>query len=296
MCLNRELDRMQTLEKLTERFWYQTPVSETDRPILGAVVGNELTLMIDSGNSENHAESFLDELRKKCIKGPSLVVITHWHWDHIFGLPALNIPSISSAETKTKMQELLPFSWSDEDLDERVKKGIEIEFCAEAIKKEFPDHRNINIKLPTITFHQKLEIDLGGVTCVLQHVGGDHTTDSIIVYIKEEKVLFLSDCLYANMYAPKNNYTVNRTLNLLNQLESFDADFYIFSHWKAATKEEFQTETSMLRSFANLTKKFEGNQQAIEEEYKVQVKRELTEDERETLQFFVNGFSLNLHK
>ncbi len=296
MCLNRELDRMQTLEKLTERFWYQTPVSETDRPILGAVVGNELTLMIDSGNSENHAESFLDELRKKCIKGPSLVVITHWHWDHIFGLPALNIPSISSAETKTKMQELLPFSWSDEDLDERVKKGIEIEFCAEAIKKEFPDHRNINIKLPTITFHQKLEINLGGVTCVLQHVGGDHTTDSIIVYIKEEKVLFLSDCLYANMYAPKNNYTVNRTLNLLNQLESFDADFYIFSHWKAATKEEFQTETSMLRSFANLTKKFEGNQQAIEEEYKVQVKRELTEDERETLQFFVNGFSLNLHK
>ena len=34
-----------------------TPVSETDRPILGMVVEKK-TLMIDAGNSEEHAQLF----------------------------------------------------------------------------------------------------------------------------------------------------------------------------------------------------------------------------------------------
>lgn len=46
---------MQTLEKINNRCWYQTPVSETDRPILGVVVGDNRLLMIDAVNSEAHA-------------------------------------------------------------------------------------------------------------------------------------------------------------------------------------------------------------------------------------------------
>lgn len=284
---------MQTLEKLTTRFWYQTPVSETDRPILGAVVGDDRTLMIDAGNSEDHAHYFLEELKKNSIPDPSLIVLTHWHWDHIFGLSALNIPSIASSMTKTKMEEMLPYSWCDAALVERVEQGIEIEFCAEAIKKEFPKHRNIHIKLPTVTFYEKMEIDLGGVTCTLQHVGGDHTSDSIVVYIKEEKILFLADCMYANMYAPKNNYTAEKVLRLLDLVESYDAEYYIFSHWKPATKQEFEREASLLRNLATLTQKHKGNSQGITEEYREETGRELTEDEMETIQFFVNGYELN---
>lgn len=284
---------MQTLKKLSERFWYQTPVSETDRPILGAVVGNDLTLMIDAGNSEGHATYFLEELSKNGIPRPSLAVITHWHWDHIFGLSALGFPSISSKETMTKMKELIPFDWTDEALDDRVKQGIEIEFCAAAIKQEFQEHRDIHIKLPTVTFDVKLEIDLGGVTCILQHVGGDHSPDSIVVYIKEEKILFLSDCIYANMYAPKNNYTVLNTLRLLDILDTFDAETYILSHWKPVTKQEYQQEVITLRSIAKLTEKFKGKKQAITEAYIEQISRELNEDELETIEFFVNGYELN---
>lgn len=287
---------MRTFEKITNRFWYQTPVSETDRPILGAVIGDRMTLMIDAGNSKAHASYFLSELEKHHIQAPNMVVLTHWHWDHIFGLPALDILSISSSRTKAEMQKLKPFQWTDEALDERVKSGVEIEFCASAIKKEFGSNRDIKIKLPDITFEKRLEIDLGGVTCELQHVGGDHSADSIVVFIKEEKILFLGDAIYANLYAEKWNFTAERMLKLLDSIEKFDADTYILSHWKALSRPEYMQEAELLRKAAQLTMQLNGEKAEIKKAYRAYKNRELNENELEAIEYYVNGYELEQKK
>jgi glyoxylase-like metal-dependent hydrolase (beta-lactamase superfamily II) len=282
---------MHSINKIGNSFWYITPVSLTDRPILGMVVGKEKTLMIDAGNSEDHANYFLKELLKKGVPNPDMVVLTHWHWDHIFGLSAFpKIVSIASKETKQEMEKLVPLSWSDEALDERVREGSEIEFCAKAIKEEFPDHRDITIVLPDLTFEKRVEIDLGGVTCVVQHVGGDHAADSVVVYVKEEKILFLGDCIYPDIFSEKQNYTIKETMRLLNELEAFDAETYILSHQRAISKAEFNKEAAKLRTIAKYTDSCLGDQQKIIEEYEKHVKRELTEDEIETIADFVNGY------
>ncbi|MBN8199814.1 MBL fold metallo-hydrolase [Bacillus sp. NTK034] len=285
---------MQTFEKLNRRVWYQTPVSETDRPILGAVVGDRMTMMIDAGNSEAHAQLFLSELEKQRIPSPTMVVLTHWHWDHIFGLPALDIPSVASCLTKAEMEKLIPYRWTDDALDERVESGAEIEFCANAIKKEYGKDRSIKIKLPDITFEKKLEIDLGGVTCQLQQVGGDHSSDSVVVYIKEEKILFLGDAIYANLYASKWNYTADRVLQLMDALDQFDADTYILSHGTAISKSEYQEEAALMRKSAQLTKEFEGQMEEMKNAYQSYVNRELNDNELETIQYFANGYDLQI--
>jgi hypothetical protein len=53
---------MQEIKKIGKSFWYMTPVSVTDRPILAMVQGDSGTLMMDAGNSEAHARLFLDML------------------------------------------------------------------------------------------------------------------------------------------------------------------------------------------------------------------------------------------
>ncbi len=181
---------MQTLEKLSNRLFYLPPYKKTDRPILAAVVGDNQTLLIDAGNSSSHAKLFKEQLASYHIFG-DMVALTHWHWDHVFGLSEMDMSSITNFMTYDKIKELQELSWEDKKLDERVKAGIEIPFCADAIKLELGRKREITIPDPTIIFEKQIKLNLGGVTCIMEHVGGDHSTDSNLLYIPGKKRYFL---------------------------------------------------------------------------------------------------------
>jgi glyoxylase-like metal-dependent hydrolase (beta-lactamase superfamily II) len=233
-------------------------------------------------------------LKEQNISNPDFVALTHWHWDHIFGLPVLqNALSIAHFETKKEMNTLVSYEWSDEALDARVKEGTEIEFCADCIKKEFSEKpRNIQILPPSLTFQKQLELDLGDVTCVLEHVGGDHSHDSVVIYIKEEKILFLGDCIYADIFSAKRNYTTKRTFKLIQELEKFDAETYILSHGEAIDRTEFLEEINLLKTVGTYTETYKGDAEKIKVAYKQELDRELNEDELETITYFVNGYEM----
>ena len=92
--------------------------------------------MIDAGNSEEHAQLFLEMLKEKNVSNPDFVALTHWHWDHIFGLSVLqNALTISHAETKKEMQAIVSYEWTDEALDARVKRVRKLHFVRIASKR-----------------------------------------------------------------------------------------------------------------------------------------------------------------
>ena len=280
---------MQHFKQLTSRIWYQTPVSETDRPILAVVRGEKHQLMIDAGNSSAHAALFLEEMKKHNLGSPDLLALTHWHWDHIFGMKHLGLPSIATKQTITHMKEMQPYAWTDEALQERMDQGIEIPFCADAIKLEFGATRDIEVVLPTISFEGQLELDLGGVQCQLIEVDNDHSPGSLLVYIPEERVVFLGDAMYADIFSPKWNYTVKRTTRLLAALDRLEVDYYIWSHGEAMPKSEFEEEINMLHRAIRVTEATRGRLKDMRTLYAEETGRPLTEDETETLIYFANG-------
>lgn len=87
------------LTRLTDRVFYLPNDDSTDRPLLGLVTGDRCSLVVDSGNSPAHAGEFLRHVAGMNVPPPRYLAITHWHWDHVFGISTMNLTTITSHQT-----------------------------------------------------------------------------------------------------------------------------------------------------------------------------------------------------
>ena len=232
--------------------WY-TPDDRTDRPALGAIHGSDATLIVEGGSSVAHLSAFLSELAARGRPPFVAIALTHWHWDHTFGSAALDVPVISHRDTAAELAIQAAYDWSDEALDERVRDGREIAFCAEMMRLELGDRANLRIVVPTVTFTSEHVIDVGGAHAVIRHVGGDHAQDSSVVYVPEDRVLFLGDCLYQRLYAPEPFLTVAGIRKLLGALAEFKVEAAVESHCaEVADAQSYAYRLSTLKEAADI--------------------------------------------
>lgn len=220
------------IKKLSDRIFYMEQNDETDRPSLGLICGNKYSLIVDSGNSPKHAKEFLSELNSMNIPPVKYLVLTHWHWDHIFGIKEMNLITIAHENTKEKLDEMKKLKWDDKSLENHIIEKKFAEFAVNCIKKEMPEKERNNLIIGDldITFNDSIEIDLGGVTCIVKVIGGDHSDDTSIIYVPEEKTLFLGDCIYGNMYNDTYGYTIEKLFPMIEKIEKYDAEHHILSH------------------------------------------------------------------
>lgn len=276
------------LKKLANRVYYMPHYSETDRPALGLIYGDTFSLIVDSGNSPAHARDFLNQVKKMDIPPVKFVVITHWHWDHIFGIKTMGLLTISHDETKKKVDYLKTLKWDDASLDARVETGEEIEFCQDMIKREMPNRDHLELKVPDLTFTNKIEIDLGGMNCVVEHVGGVHAQDSSIIYIPDEKVMFLGDCIYQDFYSGEWSYDLEELVTLLDKIKKYDVDIYVTGHQNPHTREEMWRFFDDLTSIGEIVDKEVSVDKAVTTFTEVR-KETPNEEQLEHIQNFVSG-------
>jgi glyoxylase-like metal-dependent hydrolase (beta-lactamase superfamily II) len=240
------------LNQLNERVFWSSPDQRTDRPVIGAVVGDFLTLIVDAGNSVAHAGAFLHALSRRGVPPPRLLFFTHSHWDHVFGASAFEgVAFIAHASCASKIRDMSRLRWDDKALDERVRDGTEVAFCRDMIRAELPDRSELSIIPPHVFFEGRVELDLGGARCLLEHVGGDHAEDSCAAYLPGEGVVFAGDCLYGSLDSRGPRYSFEQTARVLDCLLGFEAESYVFGHASTVTRRsEVEAWRELLRKLA----------------------------------------------
>ncbi len=224
------------LKKITPHIYYSEPEEKTDRPVLGYIVGDKRAVMVDAGNSKAHYLAYLKLLEENKLPLPEVCVITHWHWDHTFGIHALQQESLAHIKTNQKLREMSLWEWTDTAMNERLQQGIEISFADTCMREEYVNVNDIRVIPATTEIQDYTELGCGGITCQCIHLPSAHSDDSIVVYIPEEKVVFIGD-IYGDDLYHGGKRDLEKTQKLHDELKKLDFETAVPGHSEPLPKE-----------------------------------------------------------
>ena len=208
------------LHRAAERIWLLPPEEERDRPVLGYVHGDRWSLQIDAGASPAHLALFHRALAEQGLPAPALVVLTHWHWDHSFGLAGLSCPSLAGERTQRELERVSRWGWTEEEMARRLATGEEIPFCDTHLRREYPCPAAIAVRPADLTFSGRLRLDLGGVAAELLELPDTHSGDAVAVLLPGQSFAFLGDMICGDFYGRDGGYDPARLRQMLAALEA----------------------------------------------------------------------------
>jgi glyoxylase-like metal-dependent hydrolase (beta-lactamase superfamily II) len=141
----------------------------------GAVLTSEGAVIIDTLPFPEETRQIVDFISKRSPNGIRYVVLSHYHADHIYGAYLFRNAEVVS--------HVLCRDW----LVAHGQQGLETS------RAQTPDLAEVQLRIPDVVFEGgELTLRMGNKTLQLLHAPG-HTPDSLVVYIKEDKILFSAD-------------------------------------------------------------------------------------------------------
>ena len=216
------------LMKMSDRIWYSESEEKRDRPSLGYVRGDHWSVAIDAGHSDAHVREFYEALEKENLPLPSLTVITHWHWDHSFGMHSINGLSIAGIRTNEYLEKAAA---------RIAEEGPEAFLSLDpSVQMEYEGNRAMIIVPTDILYDGRMSLNAGNVHLNLFESISPHTDDTTLVYVPEERFLFVGDAISGVF--PTWERDPEKTRQLIRVIEETDAEYCLGGHWPVMKKPE----------------------------------------------------------
>jgi glyoxylase-like metal-dependent hydrolase (beta-lactamase superfamily II) len=220
--------KQQTLEVLADGVYALT--AEGD-PNIGAVEGEDFLVCFEAMATPVAAAKWLKRLREHTDKPIRYLVLSHYHAVRTLGASAFDADVIVAHENTRAL------------IAERGKEDWASEFARMPRLAEEPDSVP-GLTWPTLTFSDRLTIDLGGERgdLVLQYCGLGHTEGDIVAWLPRQKILFAGDLVEAEAALYTGDaYHRHWSSSTLDRVQSIDAETLIggrgaVTHGRAAVE------------------------------------------------------------
>ncbi|RPF43238.1 metallo-beta-lactamase superfamily protein [Hydrogenoanaerobacterium saccharovorans] len=216
------------LKKISNKVFYYPHQPETDRPMLVYLKGEKIALAVDAGNSADHVDEFYKALKAQGLKMPDLTVLTHWHWDHTFGMHHIHGLSIAHRKTNEFLGKERAMLSDSTYVDFAIKND-------ECLCREYADGKSMVVVPSDIQFEEELTLNLGEMTAKIFHAESPHSEDTALIYVPEEKILFLGDATSEDFF--NDGFMDKEKLEaLIKLIECTDCQYCILSHTEPLPK------------------------------------------------------------
>ncbi|OGO20993.1 MAG: hypothetical protein A2Z14_12555 [Chloroflexi bacterium RBG_16_48_8] len=229
----------QKLTQITERvcLWPYHQDPNQIQPCIGVIPGDRGTVLVDAGNCLTAARQLKWALERANLPPVSRIIYTHHHWDHVYGACVFEVPAVAHRLCRDILLEEVEKPWGSKYLEDEIKKNSLLQVSYEARDRLIGDWENFRIVVPEIVFDGSMVVETGEMKIVLQHVGGEHAQDSIVVKVPQAGVMFLGDCFYPPpLHLRKPDSTIS--IPLLASLEDETYALYVDGHSEPFTRDE----------------------------------------------------------
>jgi glyoxylase-like metal-dependent hydrolase (beta-lactamase superfamily II) len=227
------------LKQLTEHTWLYPhhPDPNAVQSSIGVIATRNETILVDAGNSPRLARHIKVELARCNLPPVSRILYTHHHWDHVYGACEFDVSVTAHVFCRAILEEEAKKPWGMDYLNEEIRRNPKLAASYTARAKAIEDWERFRIVVPEEVFGKEELIDLNGLAIELEHVGGEHAEDSIVVKVPEDRVMFIGDCYYPPPLHLRQPDSAP-SLDILRRLESNIYHLYVEGHGKPFTRIE----------------------------------------------------------
>lgn len=230
------------IRKMSEHVGY-FEYGENDCPNLGYVEGSEKLLIIDGGNSKYNAKLFLEKIKNKRKNKKLLLFLTDYHWDHVCGAKFIPAKLVAGEGISEKIKEMQKRNWQKPSLVKMVKEDDISQWACDSISSEqLIRKEKLYFKEPDIVVNDKMMILLDNMTCIYEPIVSGHAETDYVLYVMEEKIVFIGDVLWPNIDSREEHWSYNYTnfKAMRDKLLSYDAQWYVEAHGEPISREDLE--------------------------------------------------------